>query len=64
MVTKIIFRKKEYLVKSGTTIKIAIEALGIVPESVLPTRKGQIMDEDEIIHDGEIVRLVPVITGG
>jgi len=64
MVTKIIFRKKEFLVEPGTTIRNAIEAIDIVPESVIPTRKGQLIAEDEVIQDGDIIRLVPVITGG
>lgn len=64
MVTKIIYRKKEYPLEAGTTIRNAIEAIGIVPESVIPTRKGQLIDEDEVIQDGDIIRLVPVISGG
>lgn len=64
MVTKIIFRKKEYPVEPGTTIRTAIQAIEIVPESIIPTRKGQLISEEDVIQDGDIIRLVPVITGG
>ena len=42
----------------------ALKKCEILPESVIATRQGEIITEDEILHDGETVRLVAVISGG
>jgi len=36
----------------------------ILPETVLATRDGELILDDEILQDGEEVRLVAVISGG
>ena len=60
----LILRKKEYEVKHGMTIRSALRKLDIQPESVLPTRDGELVNEDEIIQDGDRIKLVTVISGG
>ena len=57
-------RKQEYEVRSGMTVRDAILKLDIEPEVVIPTRDGELITDDEIIRDGETIRLVPVISGG
>ena len=42
----------------------ALKKCGILSESVIATRQGEIITEDEILHDGEIIKLVAVISGG
>jgi sulfur carrier protein ThiS len=64
MSVKIFYRKNEYTVESGKTIKHLLLRLEISSGSVIPTRRGKLVDEDEILEDGDIIRLVPVITGG
>lgn len=64
MVTRVIFRKKEYEVRPGTTILMAIEKLEIQPEAVIPLKNGKLVDQDEIIQQGDTIRLVAVISGG
>ncbi|MGE5223339.1 MAG: MoaD/ThiS family protein [Omnitrophica WOR_2 bacterium] len=64
MPVKIILRNKEYEVKPGMTVRHALEKIGVVPESVLVTRNGKLITEDEIIQDGEVIKLVAVISGG
>jgi len=61
---KIILRDKEYLVHPGMDLLAALKKCEILPESVIATRQGEIITEDEILHDGETVRLVAVISGG
>jgi sulfur carrier protein ThiS len=57
-------RKQEYEVQSGMTVRDAILRHDIEPEVVIPTRDGELIADDEVIHDGETIRLVPVISGG
>ncbi len=64
MTVKLILRDKEYEVKAGMTVKHSLEKVGVIPESVLTTRNGQLLTEDEILEEGDVVRLVAVISGG
>ena len=57
-------RDKAYEVPAGMTVRDALLRLGIEPESVLPTRSGQLITDDEHLQDGEVIRLVAVISGG
>jgi len=61
---KLILRAKEYEVKPGMTLLSALEKSDIIPESVIATRDGEIILEDEILKDGEVIKLVQVISGG
>ena len=61
---KLILRTKEYEVKPGMTLLSALEKSDIIPESVIATRNGEIILEDEILKDGEVIKLVQVISGG
>ena len=64
MTAKLILRKKEYEIRYGMTIRSALKKLEIPPESVLPTRGGELISEEEILREGDVIRLVPVISGG
>ncbi len=61
---KLVLRDKEYEVKPGMTLLSALEKSNILPESVIATRDGEMILEDEILKDGDVVRLVAVISGG
>lgn len=61
---KLTFRKQEYEVKAGMTIYHALQKLGINEHSVIPTRDEEVLTDDEIIHDGDVIKLVAVISGG
>ena len=61
---KLILRDREYEVKPGMNLLAALQKCGIVPESVIATRGGEMILEDEILKDGEVVKLVAVISGG
>ena len=64
MSATIIIRKKEHTIRHGMSIRSAIKKLGILPESVIPTRNGELVIEDEIIKEGDVIKLVKVISGG
>jgi sulfur carrier protein len=57
-------RKQEYEIQSGMTVRDAMIRNDIDPEIVIPTRDGELIADDEVIRDGETIRLVPVISGG
>jgi sulfur carrier protein ThiS len=64
MTAKLILRNKEYEVKSGTTVRHALEKIGVNAETVLATRDSVLITDDEIIQEGEVIHLVAVISGG
>ena len=64
MAVKLVLRNKEYEVRPGMTLLSALQKCGIVPESVIATRNGEVITEDEILRDGEIIKLIAVISGG
>jgi sulfur carrier protein ThiS len=57
-------RDKVFEVRAGMTVRDALRHVGLLPESVLATRKGELITEDEILREGDEVRLVAVISGG
>lgn len=61
---KLILRDKEYEVKPGMTLLSALEKCEILSESVIAAREGELILEDEILKDGEVIKLVAVISGG
>lgn len=64
MTAKIIIRNKEYEIKPGMTIRKALQKQNIEPDSVLITRNGELITDDEIIQVNDEIKLVPVISGG
>jgi sulfur carrier protein ThiS len=61
---KIILRNQEYEVRPGMTLLDALKKNNILPEGVLCTRNGELITEDEIVRDGDIIKLIAVISGG
>ena len=61
---KLILRNKEYEVKPGMTLLSALQKIDVVPESVIATREGEMILEDEILKDNDVVKLIAVISGG
>jgi sulfur carrier protein len=59
-----ILRDKTYPIPSGTTIRHALEKIGVNPDAVLPTRDGELLTDDELVRDGDRIRLIAVISGG
>lgn len=64
MAVKLVLRDKEYEVKPGMTLLSSLEKAGILPESVIATRDGELILEDEILNNADVVTLVSVISGG
>ncbi|NMB69349.1 MAG: MoaD/ThiS family protein [Chloroflexi bacterium] len=64
MPVTLILRKKEYTVEGTITVKDALKQLGLSPESHLVVRDGQLLTENDALRNGEVVKLVAVISGG
>ena len=64
MTVHIHLRDQEFKVRSGMTIRSALLRLNIQPEAVLPTRDGELLTDDEILQEGDEIRLIAVISGG
>jgi len=64
MSVTLILRDQQYQVKANQTVKKALEEAGIPPETVLATHAGELITEDELLRDGEVIKLVAVISGG
>jgi sulfur carrier protein ThiS len=61
---RIVYRDKEWDVKSGQTARAAIKKVDLDPEAVLVIRNGQLVTDDTILQEGDEVKLVAVISGG
>ena len=64
MAVKLILRDRTYEVKPGMTLLDSLKKVNILPESVIATRAGEMILEDEILKDGDEVKLIAVISGG
>jgi sulfur carrier protein ThiS len=61
---KLVLREKTYEVKAGMNLLSALKKCDIVPESVVATLNGEMILDDEILNDGNEVKLISVISGG
>jgi sulfur carrier protein ThiS len=61
---RIILRNNEFEVRPGMTLLSALQKISILPESVIATRDGELIEEDEILHEGEVIKLIAAISGG
>jgi sulfur carrier protein len=64
MTVKLILRAKEYEVRPGMTLLSSLEKIGVLPEAVIATRDAEMILEDEILKDGDVIKLIAVISGG
>ena len=64
MTVKLVLRDKEYEVKPGMTLLDSLKKINVLSESVIATREGEMILDDEILRDGDVVKLIAVISGG
>ena len=58
------YRKQEWQVNAGMTIRAAIEHAGLDPHSVLALREKRLVNDQTIIEPDDEIRLVNVVSGG
>ena len=64
MTALIIFRNKHHEMNHGMTLRKALLKLNIEPDSVLSTRNGTLITDEEILKENDVIKLIPVISGG
>jgi len=63
MVT-LILRKQKFEVRAGMTLLDALKKNNLIPEGIIATREGELIEEDELLRDGETIILISAISGG
>lgn len=61
---EITFRNKKFEVKENMTARDALKKINIDPESVLISVNGKLVTDDYVLREGDVVKLVAVISGG
>jgi sulfur carrier protein ThiS len=61
---RIIYREHEFELRPGMALLDALQKINILPETIISTRNGEVITEDEILFDGDVVKLISVISGG
>ena len=61
---KLILRNQEFLVRPGMNLLDALKKNNILSEGVLCTRNGELISEDEILNDGDVIKIITAISGG
>ena len=58
------YRKKEWQVRSGMTVRSAIEKAGMDPLAVLALKEKRLVNDQTILEPDDEIRLIDVISGG
>ncbi|MGQ9573583.1 MAG: MoaD/ThiS family protein [Anaerolineae bacterium] len=61
---KLIYRDKTWELRGGMTVRDAILKVGLHPDAVLALRDGVLINEETILADDDVIRLVAVVSGG
>jgi sulfur carrier protein ThiS len=61
---QVIYRDRTWEAKAGSTVRHLIKQAGLNPESVLAVRDGKLINEATLTKDGEVIKLVAVVSGG
>lgn len=66
MTVKVVLRNKEIIIDEvkDLTVSKVFKKLNLLPETYLCIRDGELLTEQELIKDGDMIRLIPVISGG
>ena len=62
--TIIIYKGKEFPVRPNSQLLSVLKRLEIVSETVLATRNGELIPEDVHIQEGDVIKLINIISGG
>ena len=63
---KVVLRnpKREIEIAGGRRVKDVLAELAIIPESVLVIRGDELVTADQMVRDGDVIELRPVMSGG
>lgn len=51
-------------IKTRSQLASVLKKFDILPESVLAVRDGDLIPEDTVIHDGDVINIINIISGG
>ena len=51
-------------IKTRSQLASVLKKFDILPESVLAVRNGDLIPEDTVIHDGDVINIINIISGG
>ncbi len=57
-------KEKKVNIEDSSSIDDLLKKLGINRETVLTSRNGVISLEEEVLEEGDIVEIIPAISGG
>lgn len=60
----LILRDQVFELEGTLTVKDALRKLGLSLESHLVTREGKLLNDNEVLRNGENVKIIAVISGG
>jgi sulfur carrier protein ThiS len=60
----IVYRDKKWELRDGMTVRDAILKVGLDVEAFLAVRDGKLINEETLTRDGDVIKLVAVISGG
>lgn len=66
MSIKVFIKNKEYLLEEtdDLTVNKVFKRFNLLPEGYLCVRNGELLTEKDLLRDGDILRFIPVISGG
>lgn len=62
----ILFQDKEWHLPAEESLSVrkALEQVGLGPEYVITMREGQILTLEAILTSGDVIRIMPMVSGG
>ena len=64
MEIRLTLRDKTFTIDRKMSVKKAFREIGLSPESHLALKDGELLQEDQILKDGDAITIIPVISGG
>ncbi len=65
MAIKFVLRKQTLeLEENVLMVKQALQQLNLSPEAYLLVRDGELLNENDLVRDGDLIKIVAVISGG
>lgn len=60
----ITYRDQEWHLAGRRRVRDAIEAVGLLPQTVLVVREGKLLTEDVMLNEDDEIKIISVISGG
>ena len=64
MAARVKYRDRELKVEPGTSVSHAVEKLGLSLEGVITRVGKRLVTEDYRLRDGDVLEVIPAISGG